>query len=137
MIKRRASGARSSSGYQLSIDQEIQLEEHTKRIEVMSRSKSKRVYNSSPVSVPKELGKGDERKHMLSWSPFHQKLDTRTQYRDSCSAPVARFHTTTGSRELQALTSNPQYPEEKEFSKLGPLKRLSLGDISSSLGKIF
>jgi hypothetical protein len=137
MIKRQQSNTRSTGGYRLSIVQERQLEEHAKRIETQSTSRSQSGCNpSSVLALALEQPETVSRKTVSSY-PFYQKLDPRTRCRESSPAPIARSHTITDLKKLWALTSNPQYPEKKESPKLAPLKRLSLGDISSSLGNIF
>jgi hypothetical protein len=136
LMKRRALSTRSSNDCQINIEQERLVEEHDKRVETLSISRSLSACDSSSMPEQK-TGKGRERKTVPCWSLLYQKPAPQGRYRESQSAPVARSHSATGSRELWALTSNPPHTEEKEIPKIAPLRRLSLGNIALSLGKIF
>ncbi|EPE33808.1 hypothetical protein GLAREA_06821 [Glarea lozoyensis ATCC 20868] len=135
LMKRRVPNPRSSNNCQISIDQERVAEEYVKTVETFSISRSLSAFDAS--SQEQKPDNGRERKTVPCWSSFYQKLGPQERYRESGSAPIARSHSATGSRELWALTSNPPDAEEQEIPKIAPLRRLSLGDISLSLGKIF
>jgi hypothetical protein len=123
MMERKQSNTMSSSGYILSTDQERQLEEHAKRIELQSISRSQSACESSSIPALKHPDAAVRRRYLLY--SFYQKPDPRALSKELPPSPIARSHTTTGSKEFWALTSYSQYPEEKEVPKLAALKRLS------------
>ncbi|RDL40948.1 uncharacterized protein BP5553_00927 [Venustampulla echinocandica] len=136
IVRRRTADVKRSrsNAYRPSFDYEKSLEEHAKMIEAVSIVRS---VSGSSDHIPRPPPKDPVKRIAKLQAP--QRIDSRARYREQ--RPIIRSQTTVGPREvISRLHMSRPYtakPETEATSNVMPLRRLSLGDISSGLGELF
>lgn len=132
IAKRRSTDIKrsKSNAYRASFDYERSLEEHAKMIEAVSIVRS---VSGSKDYVPRPPPKDPV--NMTVKPQALQRIDSRARYRPQ--RPIASPQAGAEPEETGSLPQMSRPYTAEPQSKVTPLRRLSLGDISSGLGKVF
>jgi hypothetical protein len=131
IIRRKTRDIRIPGAYidRFSFEAERRLEEHMRMIEVEAVARRKSQNTKGPEHPPGLLTDANQRHH----AP--KAIDSRSRYKDQ--RPLQRSSTTAEMRNSRPDSTVVLEATKVEYVKGRPLRRLSLGDISGDLGKMW
>ncbi|KAH8649631.1 hypothetical protein BGZ60DRAFT_550991 [Tricladium varicosporioides] len=139
-LRRRSSEIRIPGpylDYRLSMDAERNLEEHARKIEAISISRSETGRELKPRPPPKDPVSVEKRKPVrkVERRESPREVERKSSYRESQPLPRG-LQRTTGEKDVRPHTSKEMRVSKTELQP-SEFRRLSLGDISSGFGKLF
>jgi hypothetical protein len=131
IIRRKTRDIRIPGAYidRSSLEAERRLEEHMRVIEVEAVARSKSQNTKGPEHAPGFLTDANQRHHAPKAN------DSRSRYKEQ--RPLQRSITTAEVRNSRPDSTVVLEATKVEYVKGRPLRRLSLGDISGDLGKMW
>jgi hypothetical protein len=131
IIRRKTRDIRIPGAYidRFSFEAERRLEEHMRMIEVGAVARRKSQHTKGPKPPSGLLADANQKHH----AP--KAIDSRSRYKDQ--RPLQRSSTTAEMRNSRPDSTVVLEATKVEYAKGRPLRRLSLGDISGDLGKMW